>query len=146
MKFKEDLRKLFSDQYLGVLATQNRGQPYSSLVAFAAAADLDLLLFATTRSTRKYANLSADPRVAMLIDNRSNRVSDIRRSMAATATGECREASPGERDALLGIYLAKHPHMKEFVESPSCALIRVEVETYYVVKQFQKVFELHMKI
>jgi nitroimidazol reductase NimA-like FMN-containing flavoprotein (pyridoxamine 5'-phosphate oxidase superfamily) len=67
---KADLISFFRSQPLAVLATHNKGQPYGSLVAFAATHDLDYLIFSTTRSTRKFANLSADPRVAMVIDNR----------------------------------------------------------------------------
>ena len=67
---KRELRKLLRTQSLAVLATQNQGQPYASLVAFASSDDLKSLYFATTRSTRKYANLSGDSRVAMLLDNR----------------------------------------------------------------------------
>ena len=136
------LRDLFTNQKLAVLATHNHGQPYTSLVAFGASKDLRYLAFATTR---KFNNLSADPRVSMLVDSRSNRVSDIRKAVAATATGRAEEATSEEREELLRIYLSKHPHMGEFVRSPSCALLRVEVEIYYVVRQFQNVFELHMK-
>ncbi len=139
------LSDLFTHQRFAVLATHRQGQPYTSLVAFGASEDLRHLVFATTRSTRKFANLTEDPRVALLVDSRSNRVSDIRRSVAATATGRAEEVTSEEKEELLRMYLSKHPHMEEFVRSPSCALLRVEVETYYVVRQFQKVFELHMK-
>ena len=149
MKTPEDLksilRDLFTNQRLAVLATHNHGQPYTSLVAFSAGEDLRYLAFATTRSTRKFANLSADPRVSMLVDNRSNRVSDIRRAVAATATGRVEEVTSEEREEILRMYLLKHPYMEEFVRSPTCAMLKLEIETYFVVRQFQKVFELHMK-
>lgn len=57
---KRDLRKLLRSQPLAVLTTQNQGQPYASLIAFASSDDLKSFYFATTRSTRKYANLSGD--------------------------------------------------------------------------------------
>jgi len=56
-KLKRNLRKLLRSQLLAVLSTQNQGQPYASLVAFASSDDLKSLYFATSRSTRKYANL-----------------------------------------------------------------------------------------
>jgi hypothetical protein len=49
------------------------------------------LFFATTRAKRKYANLSIDSRVAMLIDNRSNIPSDFPFAMGVTATGRAEE-------------------------------------------------------
>ena len=142
---KKDLQGLFESQRLGVLATQNEGQPYTSLVAFAASKNLKYLFFATTRATRKFANLVADPRVAMLVDSRSNEVSDFRWATAVTATGEAEEVESHERDEALPIYLQKHPHLEDFVSSPSCAFLRIRVHRYYVATRFQKVIELHVK-
>lgn len=138
------LTELFTSQQLAVLATQGGGQPYSSLVAFAATDDLRHLLFATTRTTRKYANLSGESRVAMLVDNRSNQDSDFHNAVAATAIGRVEEVEDHEKERLLGFYLNKHPYLEEFVTAPTCALLRVRVERYYLVSRFQNVMELHM--
>jgi hypothetical protein len=35
--------------------------------------------------------------------------------------------------------------LRDFVSSPTCALLRMNVETYYVVRQFQNVMELHIR-
>jgi len=145
LKLKRTLEDLLQSQKLAVLATHKAGRPYTSLVAFASTEDLKQLIFATTRSTRKYANLIQDPRVALLIDNRSNQDSDIHAAAAVTATGEADEVPVAERKGLEHIYLAKHPHLKDFVSSPSCALIRIKANTYYLVRKFQHVLELHVK-
>ena len=142
---RKDLKELFANQPLAVLSTQNEGQPYASLVAFTAREDLRELFFATTRATRKYANLSSDPRVAMLVDSRSNEVSDFRWAMAVTATGKAVEVEGQEKEKVLKIYLAKHPHLDDFVSSPSCALLKIRVERYYVATRFQNVVEVHVK-
>jgi nitroimidazol reductase NimA-like FMN-containing flavoprotein (pyridoxamine 5'-phosphate oxidase superfamily) len=149
LKEKEQIRKilleLFSSQKLAVLGTHQRGQPYGSLVAFAATPDLKSIVFATTRATRKFANLQADSRVSMVLDNRSNRVVDFRKAVAATALGRAKEVRGKERKKLAKLYLAKHPHLKEFVSSPTCALVRIRVEIYYLVWRFQNVFEWRVK-
>ena len=145
MKEKEQIREilleLFSSQKLAVLGTHQSGQPYGSLVAFAATADLKNLVFATTRATRKFANLQADSRVSMVLDNRSNRVVDFRKAVATTALGRAKEVRGKERKKLAILYLAKHPHLREFVASPTCALVKIRVEVYYLVWRFQNVFE-----
>ena len=141
---KAQLEQLFASQRLAVLGTHNNGQPYGSLVAFAATDDLRDILFATTRSTRKYANLSADSRVSMLIDSRSNEDIDFHAGIAATAAGRAEEVSKDEGDPFLDIFLEKHPYLREFVLSPTCALLRVRVDTYYVVSRFQNVVEIHI--
>ena len=141
---RDAVHELFASQFLAVLATRHESQPYTSLVAFAATDDLKHLLFVTGRSTRKYANLKSEIRAAMLIDNRSNQVADIRHAIAATATGKTEEISKKADDHLKQLYLAKHPHLEEFVDAPSTALMMLNVDHYYVVSKFQNVRELHM--
>ena len=143
-QLKEFLKDLFSSQRLAVLATQSKRQPYGNLVAFVATNDLKHVLFATTRATRKYANISKNPRVAMVIDNRSNQEADFHQAAAVTATGVVKEVEGPEKKPLLKLYLSGHPYLKDFVSSPTCALLRMDVETYYVVRQFQNVMELHL--
>jgi len=144
-QIREILLELFSSQKLGVLGTHQTGQPYGSLVAFAATSDLKNLVFATTRATRKFANLRADSRISMVIDNRSNRVADFRKAVAVTALGRAKEVKGRERKKIAKMFLAKHPHLKEFVDSPTCALVKIRVGVYYVVWRFQNVFEWRVK-
>ena len=144
-KIRSALENLFKNQHLAVLATHDHGQPYTSLVAFAGSEDLKALYFVTGQATRKYANLTSDPRAAMMIDNRSNTPADIADAMAATATGSVDIVPENERIKLLSIFLQKHPHLDEFAKSPSTRLIRLNVFCYYVVNRFQNVVELHMR-
>ena len=144
-RLKKLLKDLFSSQPLAVLATQGNGQPYGNLVAFAATEDLKSLLFATARGTRKFANITTDPRVAMVMDSRTNQKADFQRAVAVTATGIAEEVESTERDHLLRCYLLKHPHLKKFVKSTTCAFLKVRVDTYYVVKRFQNVIVLSMQ-
>ena len=136
------LQDLFATQRFAVLATQEENQPYLSLMAFAATSDLRHLLFAMERQTRKYANLQANPRTAVLIDNRSNQSSDTHTAIAVTALGVAEEVAGTERDDLLRLYLAKRPQLEDFTRLPSCALFRVKVDSYYVVSKGQEVREL----
>ncbi len=138
-RLTEQLHHLFFSQLLAVLSTQEEGQPYCSLVAFAATDDIRSLVFATNRATRKYANLVHEPRISLLIDNRSNDVSDFHNAVAVTATGRAIEIPEGEKVSFLKLYLNKHPNLKDFVMSPGCAMIRIQVERYYIVNRFQNV-------
>jgi hypothetical protein len=65
--------------------------------------------------------------------------------MAATATGSAEEVDPAEKGSVLDLYLAKHPHLKEFVHSPTCAFCEIRVQTFFVVTRFQNVVEVHVK-
>jgi len=141
---KERLKALFSSQRFAVLATQKDGQPSTNLVAFAATEDLSQLLFVTPRATRKFSNLASDAHVAMMIDNRQNLVSDLRDAMAVTATGVAEEVVGPEKEALLGLYISKHPFLETFARAPSCALLKISVKMYDIAGAFQNVMELKM--
>ena len=141
-QLKETIKAILDSQGLAVLATQGDRGPYGSLVAFAATGDLKSLLFATTRATRKYANLVRNRGVALVIDTRTNQPADFADASAVTALGDVEEITGPERQELLGIYLGKHPSLKAFTESPATALLRVSVTTYIMVSRFQNVQEL----
>jgi len=139
------IKAIFEDQLLAVLSTREGDQPYSNLVCFAATDDLRCLIFATARATRKYANITADCRVAMLVDNRANKAADIDKATAVTVLGTAREVGGDEREEFLAHYIDKHPHLKPFASSPATALFKVEVGKYVVVNSFQHVQELSMR-
>lgn len=139
------LHELLSSQKLAVLSTHQSGQPYANLVAFACSDDLKWLYFATARSTRKFANLLEDSRVALLVNSSTNKEADFHEAMAATVVGSAREVLGEERGGALIVYLAKHPYLEEFVRSPTCALVKVSVRSYILVKNFQQVMELHIE-
>jgi nitroimidazol reductase NimA-like FMN-containing flavoprotein (pyridoxamine 5'-phosphate oxidase superfamily) len=142
-RYVEDtIGALFGTQKLAVLSTHEAGQPYSSLVAFVATEDLKHLYFATARNTRKYRNLDIDPRVSMLMDSRSNTNSDIHTTIAVTVTGTAAEVQGQEKNEVEGLYLSRHPYLRDFIGAESCALMRVAVETYYLVSHFQEVTKL----
>lgn len=134
-----EISSLLTEQPLAVLATQNQGQPHVSLVAFAAGADGRQLFFATTRTSRKYANLQADPRATLLIDSRTRSRADFHQALALSAKGLVREVSGVDRETAARLFLAKHPHLQEFVGSPSCALMALEVQLYDLASRFQQV-------
>jgi nitroimidazol reductase NimA-like FMN-containing flavoprotein (pyridoxamine 5'-phosphate oxidase superfamily) len=136
------LKKFFESQPLAVLATQNGTAPYVSLVAFAANEKLTYLLFSTTRATRKYSNLLANPEVSLLIDNRKNTIEDFQDAMAVTALGKVAHIEDFERGIMEKIYLMKHPYLTDFLKSPTTAFLKIRIEKYIVVTRFQHVVEV----
>ena len=145
MKYDADVRnrlkELFTSQKLAVLATQEGSQPYTSLMSFVATDDLKYIVFVTGQSTRKYENITRNPHVALLIDSRANLESDINDALAVTAIGKAGEVEPEEKDYFISLYREKHPHLEEFLMSPSHVLIKVTIQSYVVVNRFQNVSE-----
>lgn len=142
---RETLGRLFDECRLAVLSTHRDGQPYASLVAFAATGDLRRIYFATPRSTRKFGNLSADGRIALLISNDANQVEDFHRAMAVTVVGAGREVDGEDKARALGLYLNKHPYLEDFVQAPTCALVELQARSFFLVRHFQHVMELHLE-
>jgi heme iron utilization protein len=136
------IKKIFAAQRFGVLATQSEGQPYSNLIAFAEVDNLSSLIFVTGRDTRKYTNIKKSKKVAVLIDSRTNQPSDFNSAVAVTAIGTIGEVTDN-KDYVSGIYLSKHPELKDFFYKPSNALMKVVV-TDYVVATFGGVRHLRI--
>ncbi|MDP2194828.1 MAG: pyridoxamine 5'-phosphate oxidase family protein [Rhodocyclaceae bacterium] len=135
------LRDLFCSQRYAVLATDDHGQPFASLMAFAATEDLRQIVVLTERTRRKFANLKANRRVALLIDDRANKGSDTQDAVAVTAIGEAQEAGAAAGAALLGLFLTRHPYLDTFAASPACAIVTVEISSYLLVSRFERVLE-----
>jgi nitroimidazol reductase NimA-like FMN-containing flavoprotein (pyridoxamine 5'-phosphate oxidase superfamily) len=141
----KQIEDLCESQRYAVLSTSGSKGPYASLVAFTAEEECKRIVFATSRSTRKFANLTADDRVALLIDSRSNSEGDTFNAIGVTAIGRVSELRSKEREQTVESYLKRHPHLRDFVSSENVVLMSIDIETYYVVNRFQEVFELDMK-
>jgi nitroimidazol reductase NimA-like FMN-containing flavoprotein (pyridoxamine 5'-phosphate oxidase superfamily) len=135
------IKSLLESQRFAVLATDDKGQPYLFLMAFAATADLTQIVLVTERDTHKYAYLKLNRRVALLIDDRENRGTDTQEAVAITVFGEAEEVEGNEGKILQELYLARHPYLVGFAKSTSCVIVRVRVKSYQVVRKFQEVVE-----
>ena len=142
---EQQIHRLLSAQLQGVMATQQDAQPYTSLMAFAHTDDLRYLVFATFRETQKHANLMSNALVSFLIDDRSNDPVDYQRATALSVFGRAVAIVADERAAYLSLFLGKHPGLQDFVASPDCVLMRVEVSCYRLVSEFQTVRVLRME-
>jgi len=135
------LRHLLETQKYAVLATDNHGQPYTSLMAYSITDDLRAVILMTERGRQKYENLMSNPRAALMIDNRENLDSDLNATLAVTSLGVAEELIGEGRDAARAFCLARHPALRSFAESPNCAFIRLQVTSYVIVREFQDVIE-----
>lgn len=140
----EQIAALFASQDLAVLSTQKDNQPYASLVAFAASSELAHLYFLTPTTTRKYGHLTANPPVAILVNDSQNEADDIYRAVSVTGTGRAAVVDKVKEKDALALFLKKHPHLKAFSRAPTTAFICVAMHRYYMVSRFQNVVELEI--
>jgi len=136
------VQTLLADQRFAVLATQGGDAPYTSLVAFVITPDLRRLIFPTRAGTRKFTNLEANPKVALLVDNRTNSAEDYRNAAALTVLGTVGVEHGPDEDQHRELLLARHPTLAEFLEQPDCRIAVVDVAEYRLVTQFEGVVRL----
>lgn len=143
-EIRKEIITILDSQRLAVLATERDGQPYSSLMAFAHAPDLSVIVVATGRATRKHMNLMGESRVSLLIDTRTNSEADFHAAAAITVLGEATEADDEARSRYQSLYLTRHPYLEKFIQAPTTALFIIHVRHYLLVNRFQHVMELHL--
>jgi len=136
----EEMLKAFDALRFAVLATSDKGSPYTSLIAFALTPDHRTLIFATPKATRKYENIISQPAVSLLLDNRSQEAGDVHRAQAVTLLGSAKEVStPAQKDACRAVLVNRHPELAAFLDDPGTALIAVTIHQAVHVAHFQDV-------
>jgi heme iron utilization protein len=137
---RAQIHALIEGQPFAVLCTRGGGQPYGSLIAYAAGDDLLAITFATPMDTHKYRLLDQCRQVALVIDSRSQHPDALMQVEAITVTGRAAQLQPGpEFDRWAGLLIARHPQLEAFVAAPSSALFRIDVARYLYVTRFQEV-------
>jgi nitroimidazol reductase NimA-like FMN-containing flavoprotein (pyridoxamine 5'-phosphate oxidase superfamily) len=107
--------------------------------------DFKSLIFFTPSNTRKYSNLKRNPSVSVFVDSTKNSGQDIAEALGLNISGEAEEIpESGESEKIRSDFIKRNPAMKEFVESPSVAMFRIMVRTYFFVERFQQVTEIHI--
>lgn len=132
------IKDLLNNQRFGVIATQDKNEPYTNLVAFIHSDNLKQIILATPKNTKKYDNIIQNSRMSMLIDNRGNKPNDIKNAIVVTAIGSANEIKRNTR-YFIQLYLKKHPYLSDFINSKDTAIIRLKVEKYLLVNRFQNV-------
>lgn len=133
---------MLSFQKIAVLGTSKNGEPYSCLIAFAITDDLKEMVFATMRQRLKYANIMANPRVTLIIDNRDVKASDFNDTTSITMVGTAWDVKGDGRTQYASLLLKRHPTLNALVNSPNCAIVRVEIDKIYIVSEFESVVKL----
>lgn len=137
----ERLKVFDKREHFAVLATDDNGRPYTSLVTYAVTPELNRIIFATPRETQKYKNIMQSKSVALLIDNRTKKgKKTIMDAEAITIIGVARPLRRGKKwDEMAALFLEKHPGLEGFIRAETTALILVDALKCIHVGQFQTV-------
>ncbi len=131
----DSIQTLLNNTGFAVLATENAGQPHTSLIAITPLDAGKRLVFATYRNTRKFTNLMQNQRVSMLMDGRSRTGSSgAAEGFILSAVGRAQEINVVTQPLRLGAHLQKHPDLATFLQAADCVLLEVVVEAYQLVR------------
>lgn len=137
---KKEIKKLIFEQKIAILSTCNEGFPYANIIAFSCSDNLKEIIFVTPRATTKFSNLLSNPQAAILIDNRSNIDIDFYNTIAVTAIGKTDFIhTADDKEKYSSDYTLKYPNLKDFINSPDSAIVRLRVQRYIMVSNFQNV-------
>ncbi len=122
---RDDIKTLIQNRRHCVLATIAGDAPYCSLMAYTTNTECNLFFMATHRNTRKFRNITDNPRVSLLIDSR-----EIRTPQALTIEGTGTEIkAEKDRKAATDLLLADHPSLIDFIRHPEAVLICVTAQS-----------------
>ncbi len=131
----EAMKKLLKENDTCVLATCSENIPHCSLMAYVPNDACDVIYMVTRRSSRKYSNLKANPRVSLLIDTRGSAQgvapSELKAlTVAGTFTAIAEEA---QRHQILQQIVARHPHLQELADQPDVEPLAIAVESFLLL-------------
>jgi len=127
-----------------VIATESHHQPYTNLVSFSSSPDFFHLYFPTRKKTKKFLNITKNPHIAVLIDNRENSPADLSEAITVIALGDAHEVDQ-DKERIKTLLLQKHPTLSGFLSNPDCALIDIHITTYQIVQKFEQVRIIHLR-
>ena len=115
---RHDLTEFIRARRFAVMASvSGERAPQAALVNYAATPDLELV-FDTTNATRKWANLHANPRIALVIGWEG--------SETVQYEGVADEPEGAERERLVALYLEAFPESVAHREWPGITWFRVK--------------------
>lgn len=129
------IRTLIQNQDILVLATADTTTPHTSLMAFAPSDDCTTFYMATYRNTSKFANIAANPRVSLLVDNRCDGGRDRRETMALTVHGQAEILQDPERvQAASDLLRQRQPRLEDFLSGRDIVFIAVKASHFLLVQ------------
>jgi len=131
----EVMKKLMRSKDTCVLATVSGNEPHCSLMSYAVDEDCRKIYMMTSRKTRKYENLVANPAVSLLVDTREGDSPENRsHTKALTVSGQFeRIVSEETKRRIKDRLLERHPHLQAFAEHPDIEFFLIRVKSFQLL-------------
>ncbi len=129
----ETVRDVIASSDLAVLATCADNQPHCSLMAYAVHEDYTRVFMLTRRESRKFKNISANPRVSLMVDTRLQNPEQRSSVKALTVNGVCSLCPDHEQKRLKNMLVAQHPQLKGLAALEDSVVVEVGAESFLLL-------------
>lgn len=126
------LESLLRDNSLCVLCTEATGNPYCSLMTYLPSDDLGTLYLVSTRESRKFKNLLANPRVSILVDSRQYPTAGAN-IVSVTFAGLFTPLTEAEVLPIKTAFAEKHPELAEILSHPDSLVFAIKLQSYLLL-------------
>jgi len=125
----ETMKDIIRKNDLCVLATVSEGGPHCSLMSYVSDDAGKEIYLVSRRDTKKYQNMTRNPSVSLLIDNREDNAGLKRSNIKAlTVRGHFRPITePDEKEVIKVRFLKQRPHLTEFLNDKEIELLAIKI-------------------
>jgi nitroimidazol reductase NimA-like FMN-containing flavoprotein (pyridoxamine 5'-phosphate oxidase superfamily) len=129
------IKKLVKEKDICVLATVSGSRPHCSLMAYVADDDCRNIYMVTLRDTKKFQNLTQNPAVSLLIDNREEDAGIQRsRAKALTVNGVFQMVERGKEERVRSLLWERHPHLRDLMGKETAKIFSVRIESLQLLE------------
>ncbi len=136
----ESIQEIIRTNNLAVLATCAENQPHCSLMAYASLDDFRLIYMMTQKDSRKFRNISANPRVSLMVDTRLDNPENRPSIKALTIGGICRPAAQIDQARLKDLLLQSHPQLKNLSAQQDAVVMEITAESFLLLDGVDNAF------
>ncbi|MBW2603884.1 MAG: pyridoxamine 5'-phosphate oxidase family protein [Deltaproteobacteria bacterium] len=128
----EKMKNFVRDKNICVLSTVSGNKPYCSLMAYITDATCEEIYMVTLKNTTKFNNLQNNPWVSLLIDSRKTQPRS--KAQALTIDGVFAPLDDENKEnRIRNNMLKSFPHMKDFIHHPESELIRIKINSFFLL-------------
>lgn len=126
---RKDIQELIQQHRICVLATVSGGEPHCSLMSYATDDDCREIYMATSKDTKKYRNVAANPYVSLLVDSRQDLTANPAAPMKALTIAGIFQKDVDEKKAadIRERLFGKNADLRKAFDDPETAMIVIKI-------------------
>ena len=125
------IRKMLEEQSFGVVSTLRQQQSFQHIISHSSSQDLRYIYFANDSSNALAINITQQPQVNVIWDNRTGDVEDEALNAYVTASGFANKLGEMKARMASSMLLERNPNLAEQLTKPLVKIYCIQVHTYH---------------